>query len=339
MECLGLVTAAFPIGAAPSLSGFRRLLGEPLKRLMPPGIAAGPIGDLVLLDPDGMLHDGAADIWREHLVPAAALEQRWSLPRLRAEQEERRLYRELRSLGQAGYVRARELLISQPAGELRALRHAWDDLWPRFGDYRPVGELGQVIVSGWWFPCPACRWPMRAIQTTGDVWRVSCEAHAARGVSYSARPAGWNGEPALAAAGRHAPSVTGQLATADHLAVACPVWRYITLPGVLEIDLRDYARRLGAEVALWPDLDEYDLLITLGRREWRIDVKAWASPIALAHALLASELPGEHLDVVIPDHQGPACGAINDVIRSRNMTAMTIRGMKSLLRTAAREAR
>ena len=204
MECLSVVSAAFPIGAAPSLGRFRRLLGEPLKHLIPPGLDPGLLGDLVLLDAAGRLCDEADDICREHFVPVAALEQRWSLARFRAEQEEQRLYRELRSLGPAGYVAARELLVGFPAGELRDLRHAWDDLWPRFGSYAPITELGHVQVDGWWFPCPACRWPMRAEPVTGGVWRIRCEAHAARGVAYTARPA-------AGAGGRCSPRQAGTL--------------------------------------------------------------------------------------------------------------------------------
>lgn len=339
MECLGVVSAAFSIGAAPTLREFRRLLQEPLNRLMPPGVDPGPVGDLVLVDETGRLCDEAEDICREHFVPVAGLAERWPVARLRAEQEERRLYRALRSLGQAGYVRARELLVDLPAGELRVLRHAWDDLWPRFGDYAPVSDLGRVQVGGWWFPCPACRWPMRAEAATGGVWRVACEAHAARGIAYTTSPADWPGRPVLAAAGRRAGKVEGQPATADHLAVSRPVWRYVTLPGIMETDLRDHARRLGADVSMWPNLDEFDLHIQLGRNVWRIDAKAWASPVALAHALLAGEPPGQHLEIVIPDHQRPACAAINDMLAGRRMTARTLSGMKRLLGQAAREAR
>jgi hypothetical protein len=339
MECLGVVSAAFPIGMAPSLGDFRRKLGEPLRNLLPSGLDPGPVGDMVLLDTAGRLRDEADDLCQEHFVPVAALEEHWSLSRIRAEQEEQQLYRELRSLGPARYVTGRELLVGLPAGELRALRRAWDDLWPRFGGYRPVTEMGRVQVEGWWFPCPTCRWPMRADAATGGVWRVRCEAHAARGVAYTTRPADWRGRPALAAAGKDAGHVEGQPATADHLAVSRPVWRYVTLPGILETGLRDHAEALGAEVSMWPNLDELDLVIRLGGKTWRIDAKAWASPVALAQALLASEPPAQLLHIVIPDHQRPARSALNDMLKGRRMTALTARDMKTLLdRAAGRDA-
>lgn len=339
MECLAVVSAAFPVGAAPSLGRFRGLLHEPLKHLIPAGLDPGSVGDVTLLDAAGRLCDEAEDICREHFVPVAALGERWSLPRLRAEQEERRLFSELRGLGPAGYARARELLVDSPAGELRVLRRAWDDLWPRFGDYGPVAGLGGTQLEGWWFPCPACRWPMRAEAATGGVWRVRCEAHAARGIGYTAKPADWRGHPVLTAAGKNAGEVEGQPATAEHLAVSRSVWRYVTLPGVVETDLRDHARRLGAEVTMWPDLDEFDLLIRLGGKSWRVDAKAWASPLALAQALLDSEPPRQQLEIVIPDHQRTACAAVNDMLAGRRMKVRTVSNMKQLLDRAAREAR
>ena len=90
---------------------------------------------------------------------------------------------------------------------------------------------------------------------------------------------------------------------------------------------------------MWPNLDELDLVISLGRETWRIDAKAWASPVALAQALLAGEPPSQHLHIVIPDHQRPACSALNDMIAGRRMTARTASGMKRLLDQAARGAR
>jgi hypothetical protein len=45
------------------------------------------------------------------------------------------------------------------------------------------------------------------------------------------------------------------------MAVSRPVWRFVTLPGALECELRDHAAGLGAEVSMWPDLDSYDVHI------------------------------------------------------------------------------
>ena len=51
---------------------------------------------------------------------------------------------------------------------------------------------------------------------------------------------------------------------------------YVTLPGLWEIALYESLTRLGVRVTLWPQIDEYDLLVELPRKiRWAIDVKDW----------------------------------------------------------------
>ena len=139
---------------------------------------------------------------------------------------------------------------------------------------------------------------MRAEAATGGVWRVACEAHAARGIVYATSQADWPERQSSLRPG----GMPGRWRASPRRRIT---WqcrgRYggtFTLPGIMETDLRDHARRLGADVSMWPNLDEFDLHIQLGRNVWRIDAKAWASPVALAHALLAGEPPGQHLEIV-----------------------------------------
>ncbi|WP_425302117.1 hypothetical protein, partial [Nocardia cyriacigeorgica] len=49
--------------------------------------------------------------------------------------------------------------------------------------------------------------------------------------------------------------------------------------------MRDYARAAGAKVDMWPHKDRYDLRIRLNGKEWRVDAKAWSSPVAIVEAL------------------------------------------------------
>jgi hypothetical protein len=138
------------------------------------------------------------------------------------------------------------LLIDHPAGQLGALRRAWDQLWPTLGNYGPIAPSSQL--EGWWFPCPMCHWPMR-IEQSGAVRRIRCEAHGRDGVVYTTAPQRWKGgRPLLERSGRNAPHVLEQPASRDHLTVSRAVWRYVTLPGVLERELADYAQRCGATV-------------------------------------------------------------------------------------------
>jgi hypothetical protein len=55
------------------------------------------------------------------------------------------------------------------------------------------------------------------------------------------------------------------------------VHRYGTLPGIWEIHLAEELSKLGVRVTLWPEIDEFDLLVEFSRkRRWAIDVKDWS---------------------------------------------------------------
>lgn len=55
------------------------------------------------------------------------------------------------------------------------------------------------------------------------------------------------------------------------------VHRYGTLPGLWEIQLAEALSKLGVRVTLWPEIDEYDLLVEFSRKlRWAIDVKDWS---------------------------------------------------------------
>jgi len=338
MDCLGVLAAACPDRRAPTLGQFRAGLSGPVRDLVPGGVDVGAIGDVVLLEPSGDLAPEVEDILQEHYVDLAVLAQHWSHRRVRAEQAERRLYQELRDLGAEGYSRARGLLTDHPSGELRVLRRQWDELWPQFGDYEPVSGWTWAQLNGWWYPCPRCHWPMR-VSKAGAVAVVECEAHAVRGVRYSARTGTGSASvpPSLQPSGKDTPDVAGLPATSEHMAVARPVWRYVTLPGVLECEIRDHAVGLGAEVDMWPDLDKYDVRVRLGGREWRIDAKAWASPVRLIDAL-RDEAPQAGLYIVLPDHQRSVCQAIENVLKEQGFLVRTASQVKAQMAEEARRS-
>jgi pPIWI_RE three-gene island domain Y len=119
MDCLGVLAAISPPGQVMTFGQLRAGLTMPLRELLPATIDPGSTGDVVLLDAEGMLSPEAEDVCHEHFIGYAALDQHWSQARVRAEQEEQRLYLALRDLGAEGYTRARELLTDNPAGDLR----------------------------------------------------------------------------------------------------------------------------------------------------------------------------------------------------------------------------
>jgi len=337
MDCLGVLRAVHPSCRAAKLGmhEFRRGLRDPLAALLPPaGAVDDGFGELRLLDSDGLVRDALEDLCREHLVPQVALERHWPWPRVRAEQEERRLFEVLRRLEPEEYRLARALLGECPAGSLRVLRRRWDRLWMRFGFFESVSEWPWCQLEGWWYPCPMCRWPMRVVEAGGEV-EVGCEAHRARGVHYRlSREQGGRGvAPLLIGTGKASGPVVGLPASAEHLALSRPVWRYGVLPTLLEIELRDrLTGRAHVRVEMWPGElrpDEYDLKITAevpGRRvrTWRVDAKDWASAAALADALLEREPKPYPLLIVVPDYQAHEVAYLNQRLAGRRTKVLTL---------------
>jgi hypothetical protein len=68
----------------------------------------------------------------------------------------------------------------------------------------------------------------------------------------------------------------------DVVAVSFGVWRYIVVPGVVELDLAATLEKMSAEVELWPNSDAYDLDVRVGEKRWCVDVKDWRSATRLA---------------------------------------------------------
>ena len=335
MSCLGALTATFVVGEAPTMAQFRRGLQGRLGDLLPYEAQGDVLDDVVLLDSFGQLSDEARDLAAEHLVPSAAFEEHWPWPKVASEQEERRIFEVLRRFPQAEYTRARELLVEAPAGDLRKLRRAWDTLWTRIEPYEPIVPWRWCQLQGYWFPCPSCRWPMR-VTVHDSVADIRCEAHAQAGVSYTCRVGGASRRaPTLNPAGHAAPPVRGVHATNECVAVSRTIWRYVTLPGLLECQLRDHARSKGAEVTMWPNKDQYDLRITLGGKTWKVDAKAWASPVALADALREKDCPVPGLIIVIPDHQRTSASLIAEAIRPAGYRLMVMADIMAQIDTTA----
>ncbi|WP_236703118.1 hypothetical protein [Lentzea aerocolonigenes] len=333
MSCLGVLSAVHPVGKAPTMAGFREGLKGHLRHLLPNDLDVSGIAELKLLDQDGSFSDEAEDLCGEFLVPAAALEEHWPWQRVAAEQEERRLFEMLRRLPQGEYARLRAELVERPTGDLRVLRRTWDSLLSRF--YEPIAQWPGRQVRGWFFPCPLCRWPMRVLGT-GPVVTVRCEAHVRRGVSYACRPTARENEPPLLRpTGKAATRVDAQPATSESFAVSRVAWRYMTLPGLLECELRDHALGLRADVVMWPHRDLYDLAIKLGENEWLVDVKTWASPRALGEALRACPPAASKLVVVIPDHQRKDLHLVRQLVDGCGYRVLTAQQLKKELADAA----
>jgi hypothetical protein len=335
MDCLGVLAASFH-GTAPGMAEFRAGLRQPLKHLLPPDLMLADLVDTVLISPAGHLHDDAVDLCVEHCVPRAAIDEGWSWARVSAEREERRTFEILRRLPAKEYSKARERLVKHTAGTRDRLRTVWDGLLGQLDLYEPIAGMHWAHVRGYWFGCPVCRWPMRAHEC-GSAFEVRCDAHGRDGVVYTHaandRP---DGRPKLAPIGVHATPVSAVPVTSEHLALTRPNWRYMTLPGLLECQLRDTAKAAGGSVVMWPHKDRYDLRIKLGDKVWKVDAKAWASVIKLGEALRET-LPAEPgLVIVIPEHQSSSIELLHRMIRHQGYRVLTPAGLYSELAKAGR---
>ncbi|NES19547.1 MAG: Fis family transcriptional regulator [Symploca sp. SIO3E6] len=74
------------------------------------------------------------------------------------------------------------------------------------------------------------------------------------------------------------PQATITREQAETMKVVTPgIYRYGTIPGLWEIHLAEELSKLGVRVTLWPQIDEFDLLVEFSRKlHWAIDVKDWS---------------------------------------------------------------
>lgn len=336
MDCLGTLAAAHHPDRAPSMTQFRTGLHGQLGALLPDDLPTGALGVVELLDSDGQLADEARDLCVEYAMPNAALDGHWSWARVSAELEERRIYEKLRRLPEKEYTEARGLIVKYVSGELPVIRKAWDGRLTQFAFYEPISTWTGHQIRGHWFACPMCKWPMR-VERRGDVFEVRCEAHSRDGVKYSCdlddRP---GRAPRLQPAGAVATTARAVPATADHLALSRIAWRYVALPGLLECELRDFAKSLKARVTMWPHKDRYDVKIVLKGQTWKVDAKAWADVQKLGEALQKeAENPSKPTEpgliIVIPDHQAAGRDMLHHMVKGLGYRALTAQGLKNEL--------
>jgi hypothetical protein len=337
MQCHGELMIAHGPARFPHFGDFRRGLYGPLEDLLP-GTDGVPL-DLTLLAEDGGLHPAARDLALESStgldceaqgiaeelhqlasVLQAARRAGWNggSKQVLAESVQHAVFHALRDSGPDGYVEGREALVRTPVLPIKRLRsrHSLSSL----EIYGPIPRWRQV--DGWWAACPRCQWPMTVERVRGQTI-LSCPLLQHRrdhGADYLVELAGTT--PTLRPR-RDALDVPELKPVEGHVAVPFPVWRYITIPGLLELDLHDELTRAGVAVDLWPFTDLYDLDVRAGTRFHRkVDVKVWASMHDLATALGQDT---EHAadTIVIPSEQAPFVPFLRPLLRAVGLTVWT----------------
>ncbi|MEV0675978.1 hypothetical protein AB0I60_05580 [Actinosynnema sp. NPDC050436] len=262
------------------------------------------IADAVLLSGD-CLTDVAFDLACEYAAPLGeAIDKATWMPswtRMRAEQIQQATYSAMIGSGkQEVYVDSRKFLIEHPAvpseADLQELVASTGALLAPNG-YQPIPSDQIHHVGGgttWWWACPTCRWPMAV---TGNRVRCRYRPHTASykivsGAKASARPSLDRIDSG--------PRVATPVAQpgADAVCVETGIWRFIVVPGATELRLYRELTKLGAAVALWPDLDDYDLLVAVGITEHKVDVKEYRSARRLVDNLRGAR---SSIEVLLPD--------------------------------------
>lgn len=320
----GVIMHAFGPGVGPSTPAeLVQALYRPLGELLADVDEPSALDTVVLLDADGTLTDEAMEIAYEYTQalfdadsdPATEWLPRWTWQR--AEQVERQLFLNLVQSGdQAVYTAARRFVVEQPAGDMRELVKERATS-PLYAGARQVAEyieippdrqlrFGPGKDGACWWPCPRCSWPMRV--RPPEV-RCSYGPHEAQFRLVD----GPNGAPPGLVK-----TSTAQLAApvarpvADARCVDESVWRFITVPGLPEVQLERLEQRFaGVRVALWPVKDTFDALVVApdGHR-WTVDVKDHVdvrgivdNPPAAQHVVVPSYRKGQvnQLRRLLPD--------------------------------------
>lgn len=99
------------------------------------------------------------------------------------------------------------------------------------------------------------------------------------------------------------------------------LYRYVTVPGLVEQEFLRQVQRLGVKVDLYPDFDSWDFRLHLGGGEtWAIDLKDWARPFWLARELRTTRKHRHAQDtraiIVIPDRRVKECPGYLNVLQN-----------------------
>lgn len=332
MDAHGRILSLRGPGSELTFSDFRDRLSGDLALLLPDGIPAEEMAGVRLVTSDGQFDNDVYDLEQEQrlvvrtLAKATRGGRRTSGGVLDAEMDQERVYTALKKrLDQKVYADGRRALIEIPAGsdsELRRLK-----LPSSVADfYRPISHT--ATYDRWWFACPVCGWPMRiAIHRSRGVRigtaRCFHGPHAAQGAAYHFKiPVGGKPPSLIPAASAPPvppgnasvlfPDVRGRipepLPVDGHKALARGVWRWTTVPGLVEIALYGALEKRGLKPVLWPDLDAYDLHVEAGagaaRAVFRIDVKDYSSPLLLARKVQADGGDAGGAEwLVVPDYR------------------------------------
>lgn len=303
-------------------------LRRPLGEWLPGAVADESLAALVVLDDSDRLSDATYEVGCDYTVellvgqedPGEDWLPSWRVHR--AEQVERAAFHALRRGSDEDYTRGRRFLVEHPAGDRDDVLGKQTDL-----GLPPLVAFGAIPddrqYRGWWWACPLCRWPMRV--RSGQV-NCSFPRHFAAYALLSADGRLPRLQPLEGAPRR----VRAQRAD-NAVCVDESVWRYIVVPGVVEMRLCDRLGRLpGVETVLYPFKDRYDIQVLPddGGWEFTLDVKDFASTRSLANKLIEKPVAAKIL--VVPQYRSNQLMELRRLLPS--MDVMTESGIHAKAR-------
>jgi len=348
MEAHGRILAVRGPSSPMTFSCFRELLAGDLARLLPDGFPAEEMDGVRLITPDGLYDDDLYDLEQEQrlvlrtLAKAVRRGRRADSDGIEAEMDQERAYAALKKRqDQAAYVEGRKALIQTsagPDGKLRKLK-----LPSSVADfYRPISHA--ATYDRWWFACPICGWPMRITMSrsrgskTGSA-RCFHRPHTAQGAAYHFKVPSGGKPPVLVPAASPPPLPPGNASVLftdvrgrvpepipvdGHKALTRGVWRWTTIPGLVEVALYQALADRGLEPVLWPDLDAYDLHVEAGKDAFQIDLKDYSNPMLLARKVQADEGDaGGAQWLVVPDYRASSVPLLTAVCREFGLKVTT----------------
>lgn len=356
MDAHARVLAVRGPGSPLTFSDFRDLLTQDLSLLLPSHIAAEELQGVCLITEDGQFDDDLYDLQQEQMLVLRALAKTVRGGRtptgeaLAAEMDQERAYTALKKRGeQKVYVQGRQALVDVPAGpdgELRKLRMPSSVM----DFYQPIPHA--ALFDRWWFACPVCRWPMKiTIQRgrgtkTGSA-RCFHRPHARMGASYIFKIPDGGRPPSLMPAASAPPRPSGATAVlfADvagrvpeprpaegHKALTRGVWRWTTIPGLVEVGLFRALADRGLKPELWPDLDAYDLHVEVAGTSFRIDVKDYSNPLLLGKKIQADEGDAGGAEwLVVPDFRPSSVPVLTTVCAEFGLRVATAGAMGEMI--------
>ncbi|MEU1287695.1 hypothetical protein [Kitasatospora sp. NPDC005856] len=353
MHAHGSLMAAFGPGHRITFNDLlERLSGElagDLEGLIPTWLDATDLDGVRLLDPDGVLTAGGFDFRHEaELVRRKASKLSRSpegvtVQDLDAEYSQESVFRSIKG---EFYQRHRTTLINHPVVPAGGLP---DLLLPMQANrfYQPIEQYAQH--HGWFFPCTACRWPMK-VTVTGSGRRARGMArclypwHADTGAVYVFTPTTGSEPPTLHPAfecrrpsPRYArlwtgtrPDLPEPQRASDHVALHRAVWRYTTVAGLPELRLHQALEEeltaTDCTAALWPFDDAFDHALIGPSREvlFSADFKdyTWTNHlIAKIHRDAGDQGGAKWL--IVPDHRSEQVDHLNAAARRYELQAIT----------------